>query len=310
MSKKLTQEEAVTRAKVAKGDKFDLSNIVYNGLKAKVNVVCNTCHHNFDTIYDDFVRGNGCPKCAPNQKKTTESFVSECKEAFGENYDYSLVEYISCMKKVKIICHPHGVFEIAPSKHLTQKQGCKKCANARHAQSRRLSSEEIVSRGCATHNSEYSYDRVDWSNLTSDRSKIAIECKFHGIFHQTIHDHLDDGTGCPKCAEYGFRRDRPGNLYILQSGDITKVGITNRPPSVRARKISKSAGKEFEVIFFIRFQDGSIVYKVEQDLLKELRSNYKSVDEKFDGSTECFLSVDFSKLLSSVTKYYQENLSK
>ena len=62
-----------------------------------------------------------------NQKKTTEQFIQESKEKFGDKYDYSLVEYKNAKTKVKIICPIHGVFEQRPDAH--KKSGCKECGN-------------------------------------------------------------------------------------------------------------------------------------------------------------------------------------
>ena len=46
----------------------------------------------------------------------------------GDKYDYSKVEYKGVMKKIKIICHIHGEFEITPNSHLSG-HGCQICAN-------------------------------------------------------------------------------------------------------------------------------------------------------------------------------------
>jgi very-short-patch-repair endonuclease len=44
----------------------------------------------------------------------------------GSRYDYSLVTYTGCTNKIKIICKKHGVFEQAPSNHLSS-CGCPLC---------------------------------------------------------------------------------------------------------------------------------------------------------------------------------------
>ena len=55
-------------------------------------------------------------------KKTTEQFIKEAKLIHGDEYDYSLVEYINNSTKVKIKCNSCGnIFEQRPHDHL---KGC------------------------------------------------------------------------------------------------------------------------------------------------------------------------------------------
>lgn len=59
------------------------------------------------------------------RKLTTEEFIEKSKKIHGEKYDYSLVEYKNRIKKVKIICPLHGVFEQYP--HIHYRGVCPKC---------------------------------------------------------------------------------------------------------------------------------------------------------------------------------------
>ena len=56
----------------------------------------------------------------------TKNFILKSKKIHGDAYDYSLVEYINCKKKVKIICKEHGIFEQTPNNHL-KGQNCPIC---------------------------------------------------------------------------------------------------------------------------------------------------------------------------------------
>jgi hypothetical protein len=60
------------------------------------------------------------------RKKTTEEFIKNAIEIYGDRYNYSLVEYIGAHTKVKIICPIHGVFEQSPNNHL--RWGCSMCS--------------------------------------------------------------------------------------------------------------------------------------------------------------------------------------
>ena len=69
--------------------------------------------------------GGGCPKCAGTYMDT-ELFKEKASHVHGNKYDYSLVEYTSGLKKVKIICPIHGVYEQVASYHLAG-NGCPFC---------------------------------------------------------------------------------------------------------------------------------------------------------------------------------------
>ena len=62
------------------------------------------------------------------RQKTNEQFLKECKEKYGDKYDYSNVEYKRASSKVCIICPEHGEFWQTPHGHLAH-QGCYLCRN-------------------------------------------------------------------------------------------------------------------------------------------------------------------------------------
>ena len=58
-----------------------------------------------------------------NKKKTTDEFIKQAKQIWGDKYDYSKVDYQGANVKVCIICPEHGEFWIKPSDFL-HKHGC------------------------------------------------------------------------------------------------------------------------------------------------------------------------------------------
>lgn len=54
-------------------------------------------------------------------------FVGEANAIHNNFYDYSMVEYVNAMTKVKIICPKHGKFSQSPDKHLNG-SGCRRCS--------------------------------------------------------------------------------------------------------------------------------------------------------------------------------------
>lgn len=128
-------------------------------------------------------------------KLTQEEFVSRATDVHGGRYDYSKSDYKSSQVKVVITCHQHGDFEMRPNDHLSGK-GCRKCADARHAERNRLTQEEFISRARKVHGDKYSYDIVEYKGR---KTKVIIGCPVHGMFHQTPDNHLA-GYGCNACG--------------------------------------------------------------------------------------------------------------
>ncbi len=63
----------------------------------------------------------------------TEIFIKKAIEIHKDLYDYSLVEYTTNNKKVKIICKKHGVFEARANNHISKlKRGCTNCRTSKN----------------------------------------------------------------------------------------------------------------------------------------------------------------------------------
>ena len=132
MPKRLTTEQFIERAKLIHGNKYDYSLVEYIRTTTKVKIIC-PIHGMFEQkpsehIYD----ACGCQKCgletlAKKFTKTTEQFIQECREIYGDKYDYSLVEYKNATTKVKIICPIHGIFIKNPAQFIYRKAGCPFC---------------------------------------------------------------------------------------------------------------------------------------------------------------------------------------
>jgi len=140
------------------------------------------------------LKSHRCPSCTGNRKTTTNSFIIDAKKIHKNKYDYSLVEYKNNATKVKIRCRKHGVFEQAPSSHLSGR-GCYQCSLETRKESK-YTTKEIVDQFIAIHGYLYDYSRVEYvkSNI-----KVIIICPLHGEFEQTPNNHKM-GKGCNVCA--------------------------------------------------------------------------------------------------------------
>jgi len=183
------------------GDKYDYSLVNYINNRTKVKIICPE-HGVFEQTPYCHLNGQGCPKCG-NIKisklkfKTTKYFIEKSVLIHGEQYDYSLVNYIDNNTKVKIICPEHGVFEQTPSNHLA-KHGCPECSNVK-----KLTFNTFYLKSHKTHGDKYDYSLVNYIN---NRTKVKIICPEHGVFEQTPDCHLR-GQGCPICCESKLERE-------------------------------------------------------------------------------------------------------
>ncbi|HGB3193965.1 TPA: GIY-YIG nuclease family protein [Salmonella enterica subsp. enterica serovar Waycross] len=124
------------------------------------------------------------------KRLTTEEFIIKAKSVHGDRYDYSRVDYKNTSTKITIICSEHGEFLMSPNSHLSQWQGCSKCAK-----NKQLNTAEFISRAILVHGDVYDYSKTIY---TTSHDKVKIICTKHGIFEQAAYSHLA-GKGCKKC---------------------------------------------------------------------------------------------------------------
>ena len=198
MSKKITNEEFINRAKELYGNFYNYDKTFYKNYHEKITVSC-PIHGDFLTIPADFLKGHECKKCgykknAANRADTVDKFIEKAKKVHKEKYDYSLVEYENSKKKIKIICPEHGIFEQIPNSHLAGK-GCPKCGLIKNTNKRKKSKEQYALDAKKIHGEKYDYSLVKYKN---NKEKVEIICPKHGIFSQNALQHLK-GAGCPAC---------------------------------------------------------------------------------------------------------------
>lgn len=193
--KKITNEEFIEKAKLVHNDKYDYSLVNYTGNKIKIKIVC-IKHGFFEQTPNSHLVGQGCPVCgkinkSKNKILTINKFKEKAQLVHGNKYNYSLVDYRSYEEKVKIICPVHGEFEQTPHSHLNG-SGCQECGGVL-----RFSTEEFIKKANEIHENKYDYSLVNYSKIFK---KIQIMCPKHGIFEQTPNSHINQKSGCPRCA--------------------------------------------------------------------------------------------------------------
>jgi hypothetical protein len=182
----------IEKAKLIHGEKYDYSLVNYTESKNYVNIICKE-HGIFNQRASAHLSGDGCKKCSyVKQRLGNKCFIEKAKLIHGDEYDYSLVNYINFNTNIKIICPTHGEFEQTPNNHLKGSR-CEKCTFL----NRRVGNKCFIEKAKLIHGEIYDYSKIKY--ITS-HVKITIICPKHGEFIQTPHNHLK-GVGCPICKE-------------------------------------------------------------------------------------------------------------
>lgn len=119
-----SQDKFLEQAREKHKNKYDYSEIRYKNSHTKIKIICPE-HGPWDQTPASHLVGNGCAFCA-GVKSNTKIFIEKSIKIHGGRYDYSIVNYLGKMIKVKIICRDHGVFNQIPKRHLGG-LGCPDC---------------------------------------------------------------------------------------------------------------------------------------------------------------------------------------
>lgn len=139
------------------------------------------------------------------KKKTLEDFIKKAREVHGKKYDYSKVEYVRNNVKVCIVCPIHGEFWMSPNHHY-QGEGCPKCRYIKSASSKRRTIDEVIKLATEVHDFKYDYSLI--TEYKNDREKLPIICHEHGVFYQTMNNHIKGKQGCPECGRIKCQNSR------------------------------------------------------------------------------------------------------
>lgn len=115
------------------GDRYDYSLVESTLTKSTepVSIICKL-HGEFKMTPNNHLNGQNCYKCSNKEigkwnMKSKEKAISDLIDKYGDEYDYSMVEYNGSNNDIYVICKKHGIFQINYGKHLYG-QRCKKCS--------------------------------------------------------------------------------------------------------------------------------------------------------------------------------------
>ena len=221
-TKRKTKKEFVEDAILVHGNKYDYSKTHYINNITKICIIC-PIHGEFWQTPKQHLRGQGCPKCGAEKIKTsrnrkpvtdktkreflkketgngsgkftTDVFIKFLFDKYGDQYDYTKVNYVNHKTKVCLICPEHGEFWKEPNSLLHKNTGCPECIKKRKSVYFSLGKDVFIEKANDVFHGTYSYDNVKYIN---NSTKVEIICKKHGPFFCTPQNHLK-GRGCPIC---------------------------------------------------------------------------------------------------------------
>ena len=117
---------------------------------------------------------------------TTESFIAEAKEIYGDRYDYSKVDYKNRDHRVVVTCPVHGDFQVYAREHLDGK-GCPKCEKG----------EKVIAKLKEKFGDKFGLDEFVYESSTSP---VTLICPTHGAFSRLPQQILKLQFGCPHCG--------------------------------------------------------------------------------------------------------------
>jgi len=117
---------------------------------------------------------------------TTESFIAEAKEIYGERYDYSKVDYKNREHRVVVTCPIHGDFLVLAREHLDGK-GCPKCEKG----------EKFIAKLKEKFGDKFGLDEFVYESSTAP---VTLICPTHGAFSRLPNQILNYKFGCPECG--------------------------------------------------------------------------------------------------------------
>jgi hypothetical protein len=212
-SKTKTSDEYIEQVNTVHQNKYTYDYLNYIDPHVKVIITC-SIHGNFEQSANAHLRGQGCPKCAGVNNKTTDEFIEQATEAHKGKYSYDKVVYTGAHNPVIITCKEHGDFTQTPHDHY--KSGCSKCSN----NNIKKTTDEFIEQATEAHKGKYSYEKIIYKNTDTS---VIITCKEHGDFEQTPYIHLR-GRGCPKCGvlKMSVNKRNPLEIFILKSTEVHK----------------------------------------------------------------------------------------
>ncbi len=158
---------------------YDYSKTVYVGVDVKFDIICDK-HGVFSQLPSNHLRGHGCPACANDRSKLSNSeFIDRCVNIHGDKYDYSNTEYVSSLDNITYRCPKHGMITQLAQNHV-KGRGCRFCDAEKTSSAGEQELADFISSFVDIRRNVR--DLIDNSeiDIVIDSMKIGVE--YHGLY--------------------------------------------------------------------------------------------------------------------------------
>lgn len=230
-----------------------------------------TCDHGhtWKTTTNNVLNGHGCPYCNGKTPLTGEiinaNLASRGIKIIGK--------FTTTKIKTMFECLHHHQWMALPKNVLYADKGCPECAlQNRPKKSKEEMQERLNSRGI-----QIIGEVIDMA------TKTDFVCS-HGHMWTTIPNGVvNNGSGCPTCAEYGFNPANPAWEYIFTRDGYLKFGITN---DLTRRLNEHRRHGEIELVHKRHHGVGQLALDWENNIKRTLGGRYAAKEQCPDGYTE------------------------
>lgn len=282
------------------------------------------------TPVDRINAGSGCSYCAGKRVLTGDNdFLTLFPEQAAEwDYEANFPQrpegvHSGSNEKYSWICAFDSSHKWLATPNSRQRSGCMKCS---HFQTGRNDLRTKAMEAGRTELIE------EWDAEKNNRSASQVSYASNDMFFwicpkvpkqhsysAVVANRWFGGSGCPTCSPTAYDANSPGVLYFIEHIALgaRKIGITNR--NAKTKRVDKFVKAGWNVVLRIDDEDGHLIKRTEQMLLRRIREEYKLPEflKKSDmrgmgGSTETFSIEGLTNqdLCTQITYEYERSKSR
>lgn len=131
-------------------------------------------------------------------KLTTEEFINQSKQKFGDKFDYRETVYTGKENYLTVNCPIHGRLSMKKAEHLGLSTGCHRCENIKRSKEKY---DLYLAQAKEVHGDKYDYSKIVLTEKFNKVDPVIIICPKHGEFKTDLVHHIDFKNNCYKCAK-------------------------------------------------------------------------------------------------------------
>ena len=194
------------------------------GSEQRKDWICNKGHF-YSSMVISRTSGTGCSICSGKQvlvgfNDLQSKFPDIASQAYG--WDPASITASSGQKKVWK-CNKGHIYSSVVSDRTGTECGCPFCSGHQLLEGFNDLQTKFPEIAAEAH-------KWDPTTVTSGtRQKKDWVCNKSHIYSSTVKSRTSNGTGCPICAESGFKPDKDAWFYLMERPGEQQLGVTNEP---------------------------------------------------------------------------------